>query len=433
MKLNNLLTGILLAGSSMLYGQNSNENYKKISDLYGKQGEKIVYKNYSKIPWDQTDSNKINIKNLEGVLVKPNIENKDGFRDSVFAEAEKLGYTQREIEKLNPKEAVDLAINIIISRYDYDDIEKDRIIKDTSRLHNVYKNNDFYFFRKMGVCMDYSRSFIGVLNIFKEINKHLINLHTTERVGRANGDYDTKNNHSWNQLILLTKDSVFLSDIDPTNYDDWMGELEQKHFNFKAEPKIAILKNLEDHHLNYFLYKELLNQIPDTSNLKLDFKKTEDNSELFYKKIRIEEALKKNYIEQRMSQIGGRESSSIKKQKDSLFCEYKNIEKEIGSLTEKVKKYYGIQKYEALQKMFRNALATEDTSILEDVANYFVKYSFEEYILTRTKYCIYKDNKIKDKARELKEELIKRNIYEGYSNIKKEVEIYIKWAKDGTI
>ena len=58
----NLLTGILLAGSTMLYGQDSNESYKKISELYREQGEKIEYKDYSKIPWEQLDTNEIKIK-----------------------------------------------------------------------------------------------------------------------------------------------------------------------------------------------------------------------------------------------------------------------------------------------------------------------------------------------------------------------------------
>ena len=54
--------GILLAGNISAYGQdNSNKTYEKISDLYGKKGEKIVYKDYSKIPWEQIDTNKINI------------------------------------------------------------------------------------------------------------------------------------------------------------------------------------------------------------------------------------------------------------------------------------------------------------------------------------------------------------------------------------
>ena len=56
------LMGILLAGNISAYGQdNSNKTYEKISDLYGKKGEKIVYKDYSKIPWEQIDTNKINI------------------------------------------------------------------------------------------------------------------------------------------------------------------------------------------------------------------------------------------------------------------------------------------------------------------------------------------------------------------------------------
>ncbi len=429
MKLNNLLTGILLAGSSLVYGQNSNENYKKISELYGKQGERIAYKNYSQIPWNQLDTNKIKMNDLEGVLVKPEIENKEGFRDSVFAEAEKLGYTKKEIEKLNPKEAVNLAVDIVASRYEYDYAEarkhtKMRYEKDTSTcLHNVHKDNDFFFFRKLGVCSEYRDSFIEVFDLIKKENKNLNNIYTARREG---------GNHGWNQLIILTKDSLFLSDIDPTNYDNSYSKrlgLSLEYFDYKVEPKIVVLSELKDNSLNYYLYKELLVQISDTSNLKLDIKKNKEYSQLSSKREKINWKLKENYIEQVMNED---KDISLKKQGDSLLCEYKKIDKKIDSLTtkltEKAKKDYEFQRFEALREMVKSAFATEDTEILRDASNYFPKCSEEDYCLRKSAYYIYKNNKNKDKARGLKKELKDRCMQEDYYNTKKKFERYKRYA-----
>src|SRR3989344_7423068 len=115
----NLLTGILLTGSTLLYGQNYNENYKKISELYGEKGERIEYKDYSKISWNQLDTNEIKIKNLEEIVIGQVIKNKESYKDTIFSQAKKLGYNKEKIKNLSAKEAIELAISIDTSRYEY--------------------------------------------------------------------------------------------------------------------------------------------------------------------------------------------------------------------------------------------------------------------------------------------------------------------------
>ena len=225
----NLLTGILLTGSALLYGQNYDENYKKISELYGEKGEKIEYRDYSKIPWQQLDTNEIKIKNLEQIVIEQEIKNKESYKDTIFSQAKKLGYDKERIKNLSAKEAVDLAISIDTSRYKYCLTYQDSSF--IKKYGNEVLPEDEYFSIGLGKCNNYSESFISIVNELKTINKNLKNISVIKKQGRIDSDWRKQVNHAWNQLILATKDSLYFSDIDITNCDANKGiELKTKYF-----------------------------------------------------------------------------------------------------------------------------------------------------------------------------------------------------------
>ncbi len=427
MKLKNLLTGILLAGSALAYGQAPNDNYKKISELYGKRGERITYKDYSKIPWEQIDSNEIKIKNLEDAFVEPRIENKEGFRDSVFAEAEKLGYNEEKIKNLSAKESIDLSANILANRY------KSFLVDDDTSFTNKYGTNlpnDRYFNLGLGDCDKYSHSFIGVFNIFREINKNLSNIYVTEASGKEN-ELD-KTGHSWDLLMLFTKNSMFLSEIDPTFYDN-VRNLEVVTTYFSEDNKVQGISYKLDPIVSYYLNKELLAKIPDTSELRLNsanakkyIQLSSEYSQLFFEERITSFELQNTHFKNKF--LGGEDSLKEK----SLSLKYKKIKKTIDSLTTKLnkreKENYELKRYGILREMLKSAVATEDTSILKDALNYFPKCSDEDYCLRKSMYYLYKNNKNKDKARKIKRELKERCMQEDWCNTKKEFDRYKRYA-----
>ncbi len=399
MKLKNFLTGILLAGSVALYGQ------KTISETYGTKGERIVYKDYSKISWEQVDSNKINIKNLENMLAKPEIANKKTFKDTVFAEAEKLGYTKKEIKNLKAEEAVNLTGYIVVNRYEYDHTEAYKILNDKdSLLHSLHSNNDFYFFRKLGVCNDYSWSFIEVFDLIKKENKNLNNIYAKRKEGLM--EYE---NHAWNQLLFLTKDSLFILDIDITNYDNG-GKLEaikNIYFDFETEAKIDAIDKSNEYALNYNLNKELLNQIPDLTELERKINNNNNLTDLIknYKKTEDESW---NILLKTNETLVTRNLQAT----DSLFAIYDGFKNFQNSLKKDIKdKITILKKEKALRNMISASISSKNLSFLQDIQKKISndnKYWFEDMRIYNERYEINRKNKNKKEARRIKKEFKKK-------------------------
>ena len=397
----NLLTGILLAGSTMLYGQDSNESYKKISELYREQGEKIEYKDYSKIPWEQLDTNEIKIKNLEEIVIERRINNEKSYKDTIFSQAKKLGYDEEKIKNLSAKEAIELAISIDTSRYEYC-----LTYKDSSFIKKYGKDRlseDEYFSIGLGKCNNYSDSFKSIINELKTINENLKNVYVIRKEGRMDSDWRKQANHAWNQLILLTKDSLYFSDIDITNCDANKGNmLEAKYFDFEDESKTSTLIKL------YHQESEIIHSLDTTLWTKID------NS---VKNLDKEKEFTISFIT-RFKETG--------KEKDGTF--YKTLKKidelnQTNSIFKRKKFKKIVSELDSLNKLDNN-LFQEKIEMIDSIPYFFNKIPIEitnEFFKKDTSSNakineIYED--LKDKYNFKKDVLITRNIqgnWYGYS------------------
>ena len=387
----NLLTSILLTGSAFLYGQNYDENYKKISELYGKKGEKIEYKDYSKLPWQQLDTNEIKIKNLEQIVIEQEIKNKESYKDTIFSQAKKLGYDKERIKNLSAKEAVDLAISIDTSRYKYCLTYQDSSF--IKKYGNEVLPEDEYFSIGLGKCNNYSESFRSIVNELKTINKNLNNVYVIEKQGRIDSDWRKQVNHAWNQLILATKDSLYLSDIDITNCDANRGEwLEARYFDFEDEPKISTLIKLYNqeseiiYSMDTVLWTKIDNSIKNldkekevATNFITRFKETNKN---------ILKTMKKQF--QKSDELV-QNSSIFKRRKFKKICnELDSLQKINGNLFHKQTEMTDSLKYfpDEIKLVMLNELLEKDSSsnikideIYEDLEN---KYNLKkDVVITR--------------------------------------------------
>ena len=385
----NLLTSILLAGGSMIYGQNSNDSYKKISELYGEKGERIEYKDYSKIPWQQLDTNEIKINNLEEIVIEQKVKNKESYKDTIFSQAKKLGYDKEKIKNLSAKEAIELAISIDTSRYEYC-----LTYQDSSFIKKHGKDRlseDEYFSIGLGKCNNYSESFKSIINELKTINKNLKNVYAINKEGRDDSDWRKQLNHAWNQLILLTKDSLYFSDIDITNCDANKGNmLEAKYFDFEDESKTSTLIKLYHqeseiiHSLDTTLWTKIDNSVKNLDKEKeftisfiTRFKETgKEKDGTFYKTLKkIDELNQTNSIFKR------KKFKKIVSELDSLNKLSDNLFKKEYSMIDSIEYFFNKTPIEITNELFNKDTSSNNLKINEIYEDLKNKYNFKKDVL----------------------------------------------------
>ncbi len=188
------------------------------------------------------------------------IRDKEQFNKNVFNEALKLGYNKEKISQAKPKEAIQLTVEVVSEKMSYYDVDNDPSF-DKLRKDELFPEDDL-FSKGVGDCDKYSKLTTSVFNILKDVNPNLKNIYLIDEEvagGRILG-------HSWNAIIFSSNNSIYVSHIDPTFYDN-KGELQAKKDYHIAENELEFLaefyKDIGDFETSININKELLNQIAD--------------------------------------------------------------------------------------------------------------------------------------------------------------------------
>ena len=200
--LKSLISAGLIAGSLGIFGNESYGQNKETNFQKNLSWEKVKYVHFDSIPWEKIpDSASVNIEFDYNIYPFFSSFGQSAQMDSaIFSEAEKLGYSKENIQKLSPKEAVDLAISIDTSRFTY-----------TRRENRTTDKLDELFIQGKGVCVEYANSFPYILNLLSKQNNSLSNIHSTYRLST---------DHIWNVLGVFADSALYLSEIDITFLDN---------------------------------------------------------------------------------------------------------------------------------------------------------------------------------------------------------------------
>lgn len=146
------------------------------------------------------------------------------FRKMVFGAAEKLGYGEDELGGLDAKVSIMLAVDIVAGRMEPFNVDFDN---DFLKKYGEHLSYYGYFEIGKGDCDKYSTTTIAVFNMFREINPRLSNVYMCDQVG---GQMP----HSWNSVLVIEKDRIKVSYIDPIFYDNGEG-LEASEFHLDKD------------------------------------------------------------------------------------------------------------------------------------------------------------------------------------------------------
>lgn len=147
-----------------------------------------------------------------------NVKDLSSFEKLIWKEAKKLKHDKKSAAALPAKEAIVLAADIVANRYTYFSVDTD---KEFLKKHGAFLPIDTYFNIGKGDCDKYADSFVFVFKAIKKVNPNLKNIYVFYR-----GFGGFSQAHAWNSLIFLREDSMTLSHIDPTAYDDDTKKLE---------------------------------------------------------------------------------------------------------------------------------------------------------------------------------------------------------------
>ncbi len=205
-------------------------------ETYKKYDKQIIYYDFSKIPDNLVLDKKIKPpKDLKKFLGNkwnnPRIKNHERFEQEFWEEANKLGYTLDKFRKIDFKEAVIAAVEIVAARLTYYLVDDD---KDFIKKYGEYLPHDVYFHLKLGDCDKYRDTTIAAFNIIKKLNPRLQNIYLS--IQCLGGNFQR---HAWVSIIIPQKDYLALSHIDPTLYDNG-GLLEVSNYHICLEHSIFI-------------------------------------------------------------------------------------------------------------------------------------------------------------------------------------------------
>lgn len=233
-----LFTAIVLATMILLSGETKTSLSAEVLPKYDKSlheikntgpactgrryGTNIVYLNFLSIPrnldWsvhypaprDLADS-------LNQRHNKYRIENNKRFTEMIWAEGKKSGINPGTVASAHPLDCVKMAVDIVASGITYHLVDND---KKFIKKHGEFLPHDKYFSLGLGDCDKYASLVIAVFDIFKQHNHRLQNIYISS--DHFGGEALL---HAWNSVIILQKDKMILSHIDPTFHDN-SGELE---------------------------------------------------------------------------------------------------------------------------------------------------------------------------------------------------------------
>ena len=197
--------------------RNSKISKSKTKEIYGLN---IEYKDFSELEIKVQEEIPIPLdlaKFFLSPLHTPKIKDKDKFYSEILEQAEKIGYTKQKLQNLHPKQAIQVAVDITASKLEYLNVDLDKkFIKKYGRNLPIEK----YFELGKGDCDKYASITQAIFNYFRTFNQNLKNVYITSNL--LGGEIQP---HSWNCVVVLEKNRIICSHIDPTFYDS-TGNLE---------------------------------------------------------------------------------------------------------------------------------------------------------------------------------------------------------------
>lgn len=295
----------------------------KTSEIYD---DNIRYITFSQIDFKNLSRRKINppddMINIFSLHHKE-IKNRNQFDELIFEEAEKLGYDKGKIKALNPKEAVQLSLDILAKKMTYFEVDKDEsFIKE----HGKYLPIDEYFSLGKGDCDKYASIFAEIFNLVKSLNPKLKNVYVSNNpLGRKIIIHD------WNILAFLEKREAIVTHIDPTQYDN-NGKLEAEigyHFPTNdLEFKARFFSDLWDWDKAYELYFKRLGEISDDNDNR---GKANILREMAYIASQTSDKSKIGYVWQVYNGFEDKDAPAVKKLLENMLYYSYIIEKETGN------------------------------------------------------------------------------------------------------
>jgi hypothetical protein len=194
------------------------QSYKETRPTRLIYGLNIIYYDFYKIPVESLNFNEeIPLpadldKFFNNNLWNPKIENFKELDSLFWAEASLFNLTPEKIKYMGFKEVIKVIVDIIAYKMNYFNVDLD------TNFTKKYGSNlpiETYFKLGLGDCDKYRDLTIALFSLVKPLNPNLKNIYlSTERLGGKILP------HAWVSIIILQKNRIILSHIDPTFYDN---------------------------------------------------------------------------------------------------------------------------------------------------------------------------------------------------------------------
>lgn len=211
-----LLTGCLAGCSGYYYTRNTEPAREE--STYDVYKENIDIVEWNKFDISDLPRRKIPLpSDLEGLIFngvfRPVIKNPERFEMYILDEVEKLGL---DIKNADPKQLVCNASDIVKSKMDYAEVDKD----EWKNQYGWNLSHDEYFELRMGDCDIFSCVTQSVFEVLKRHNKDprcqnvYLGLNSTFPLSKD------INGHAWNFSVGVYPKKLIISDFDVTAYEN---------------------------------------------------------------------------------------------------------------------------------------------------------------------------------------------------------------------
>ncbi|MBM3199411.1 hypothetical protein FJZ53_00625 [Candidatus Woesearchaeota archaeon] len=242
------------------------------SKTFKKYGKNITYFDFSQMNEQMIPKEEVPLpKDLEGIIKKQQdtygVKDHEMFSDEFYAEAAKLGYDREKLGGMSAKDAIKAITDIVVSRITYCDVDK----SDNwfAKKHGRFINSEYYFHYGFGDCDKYRNATINAFEMVKAYNPNLKNVYlSNEDLGGS------MKGHAWVSVMIPQKESLMISHIDPTFYDDGE-ELDASKDEYDAHVlvyndafKAYFYKYLKEYEVSYDIFKDALSKTQDIDTLE---------------------------------------------------------------------------------------------------------------------------------------------------------------------
>ncbi|MGV8151951.1 MAG: hypothetical protein ACP5OG_02630 [Candidatus Nanoarchaeia archaeon] len=220
---------------------------------YNIYGMNIFYTDFNKIDFDLIPKEVIKIpKDWKNYFYYNRVRESEKMDSLILGEIKKLGHSLEDIANMNIKESIMLSMDIAASKINYFDVDNDKEFTEKYGKHMAIER---YMELEFGDCDKYRDIVSASFNFIKKHNSNLENVYDFKEDFGGN-----RIAHAWNSFVFLTQDSMILTHIDPTEYDN-KGNLEaERGVQIPKNDKMilaGIYNSLHDHEASFSIYKSI--------------------------------------------------------------------------------------------------------------------------------------------------------------------------------